>query len=149
MKPQNITRADVLYDPDYHPLRIKELARSGADMETIARAFSVDLSVVLSWFTKHPECVEYYNDGRKPVDVLVEDALLRNALGSEIRHETIVEEDGPNGVTTRKTVKVTKTGGDVAAQKFWLSNRKKTDWGTVESTNAGIVINIGKDDASL
>lgn len=149
MKTQSITRADILYDPEYHPLRIKELARAGCDMDAIARAFSVDKSVIISWFNKYPDCVSNYNDGRKPVDVLVEDALLRNALGTETRHETLVEEDGPSGMTTRKTVKVTKTGGDVAAQKFWLSNRKKQDWGQVESTNAGLVINIGKDDATL
>ncbi len=145
----NITRADAIYDAEYHPLKIKELARVGASLETIGKAFSVSATIVESWLTKYPEAHQAYIDGRKPVDILVEDALLQNALGTEVIEESEMEQDSPMGTISRKIKKVKRTGGDVSAQKFWLANRKPEAWKSTEQAQVGVIVNIPAEDQSF
>src|SRR5690606_6331960 len=75
---------------------------------------------------RYPELVEALNESRDFVDSLVEDALLKRALGYEYEEvKMIASQDGK----TRRVEKIRKhVVPDVTAQIFWLKNRKPHTW---------------------
>lgn len=69
--------------------------------------------------------------GKEVVDVKVENALLKRALGYTYKETR--KEGTPRGV--QKVVEITKTvPPDVTAQIFWLKNRKPDVWRTKVET---------------
>ena len=68
---------------------------------------------------------EALKKGKEIVDIQVENALLKRALGYEYMEERveISEKDG------RKVIQMTKTvPPDTTAQIFWLKNRRPDQW---------------------
>lgn len=99
-------------------------ARDGLTDEQLARKMGISCGTLYAWKNKFPEISEALKKGKEVVDVEVENALLKRALGYEYT-ETMVEHS-PDGVKRRETVKFIPP--DVTAQIFWLKNRKPETW---------------------
>ena len=80
-------------------LLIEGWARDGLTDEQIAHNMSINVSTLYDWKKKYNEISEALKKGKEVVDYLVENALLKNALG-----------------------------GDTTAQIFWLKNRRPDIW---------------------
>lgn len=99
-------------------------ARDGLTDAQLARKMGISCGTLYAWKNKFPEISEALKKGKEVVDIEVENALLKRALGYEYT-ETMVEHS-PDGVKCRETVKFIPP--DVTAQIFWLKNRKPETW---------------------
>ena len=110
-------------------LRIEGWARDGLIDEQIAHNMGIAYSTFRDWCGKFPALSAALKKGKAPVDIEVENALLKRALGYEYE-ETVTEiyKDADN--IERKHVRKIKKHmpGETAAQIFWLKNRKPGRW---------------------
>lgn len=106
-------------------LKLEGWARDGLTDEQIAHNIGVARKTLAEWKVRFSDIRDALKKGKEVVDIEVENALLKRALGyeyEEVRTET------ENGVAT-KVVKTTKmVVPDVTAQIFWLKNRKPEAW---------------------
>lgn len=120
-------------------LCIEGWAREGMTEAQIAAKMGVSMSSLSDWKIRFPEVLEALKRGKAPVDVQVENALLKRALGYRFVEtvteyemaETGIGEDGNPILEKRvKSVReVTKeVAPDVGAQAFWLKNRRPDRW---------------------
>ena len=110
-------------------LRIKSWARDGLSDEQIAKNMGISNSTFYEWQNKYPEISDAIKKGKAPVDIEVENALLKSALGYDYE-ETVTEiVESPDG-TQRKQIKKFKRHmpPSITAQIFWLKNRKAERW---------------------
>lgn len=107
------------YDPEIHPQLIKYMARSGLTVKEMCRELGgIAHTTLIRWTQKYWKVAEALKTGRNFVDSLVEDSLLKNALGFEYTTQ----------VATKKGEVVTLTvfkPGDTGAQALWLKSRKR------------------------
>ena len=110
-------------------LRLQGWARDGLTDEQMAHNVGIGMSTLTEWKAKFPAIAATIKKGKEPVDIEVENALLRRALGYDYE-ETITEVEDLGGGKTKKHVrKVTKhVPPDTTAQIFWLKNRKPKQW---------------------
>lgn len=102
-------------------LKIEGWARDGLTDEQIAKNMGITAKTLYAWKNKYGEICKSLKRGKEVVDRLVENALLKRALGysyTEITYE--------GGVETKRVVK--EFVPDTTAQIFWLKNRKPEDW---------------------
>ena len=127
------------YDPNEHILLAEKFARDGLSNEQIALKFQISESTFYKWQNEKSEFSEAIKKGKKPVDVEVENALLKRAIGYEIEEETTETEIGANGTPRTKTRTVKKhIAPDVGAIAFWLKNRNPDQWREVNKTDLTI-----------
>ena len=99
-------------------------ARDGATDEALAKAMGISTATLYVWKSRFPDISEAIKKGKEVVDCEVENSLLRRALGytyTEVRRE-----ESADGVKTTTTTK--HVAPDVAAQIFWLKNRRPDKW---------------------
>ena len=100
-------------------------ARDGLTYEQIAHNMGIGLTTLKEWRQKQPAIQSALKKGKEVVDIEVENALLKRALGYTITlKEQKVDKDGCVH-TLEKDVHVP---GDTTAQIFWLKNRRKQQW---------------------
>ena len=106
-------------------LRIQGWARDGLTEEQICHNMGIGRTTFLRWKKRCPAIQAHLKKGKEVVDILVENALLKSALG--YTYDEIKTEIFPDG-----TQKVTHTLKEVqpnsTAQIFWLKNRKPKEW---------------------
>ena len=97
--------------------------------DQIAANIGCSRTTLYDWYNRFPDILNAIKKGKEPVDVQVENALLRRALGYDYE-ETITEVEDLGGGKTKKHVrKVSKhVPPDTTAQIFWLKNRKPKQW---------------------
>ena len=92
-------------------------------------------STLYEWKKKYPEINEALKKGKEVVDIQVENALLKRAMG--YTYEEVTKERTPiryeDGKPVEWEMQVTKKVlkevlPDVTAQIFWLKNRKPVEW---------------------
>ena len=108
---------------------VEGLARDGLSDEQIALKMGIGVSTYYRWQDEHEEFREAIKKGKAPVDIEVENALLKRALGYDYE-ETVTEihKDG-NGVERQHIRKIKKhMPADTTAQIFWLKNRRPDRW---------------------
>ena len=105
--------------------RLEAWARDGLTDEQLAAKIGITATTLYDWKNKYPVISEALKRGKEAVDVEVENALLKRAMGyeyTETRTETA--NDG-----TVKTIVMQKTmPPDTTAQIFWLKNRRPAVW---------------------
>ena len=111
--------------------RLKEIeawARDGLTDEQIAKNLGVAYSTFRKYKDEYPAFSAALKKGKEVVDIEVENALLKRALGYEYEEvKTYIEEvDGKKKKRVEKTVK--HVPADVSAAIFWLRNRKGFVW---------------------
>ena len=100
-------------------------ARDGLTDEQIAKNIGINSCTLYDWKKKYPKISEALKKGKEVVDIEVENALLKRALGYEYTEEKveISEKDG-----RKVTQKVKHVAPDTTAQIFWLKNRRQEKW---------------------
>ena len=106
-------------------LLLEGWARDGLTDEQLAEKIGVSTSTLYDWKAKHPEISEALKKGKEVVDIQVENALLKRALGYDYQEQRIEksEKDGTKIIQTLKHVPADTTG-----QIFWLKNRRPDRW---------------------
>ena len=105
--------------------KLEGWARDGLTDEQIAHNMGINVATIYEWKKRFPEIDNALKRGKEVVDIQVENALLKRALGYEYEEtKVIVETDG------RKRVERIKKHvlPDVTAQIFWLKNRRPDKW---------------------
>lgn len=120
------------------PDKLKQLeawARDGLTYEQIAHNCGISVRTLGNWKARYIPILQALKKGREVVDIEVENALLKRALGytyEEVTKENVqVGKDGDGRpifqmVETRRVTK--EVLPDVTAQIFWLKNRKPAEW---------------------
>ena len=102
-------------------LLLEGWARDGLTEEQIAQKMGISRSTLSDWKTKYSDISDTLKKGKDIVDIQVENALLKRALGYDYQEDRI-ERSKKDGV---KIVQILKhVPGDVTAQIFWLKNRR-------------------------
>ena len=100
-------------------------ARDGLTDEQIAGNIGINTSTLYDWKNKFPKISKALKKGKEVVDIQVENALLKRALGYEFQ-ETRVEKSDKDGTKIIQTLK--HIPADTTAQIFWLKNRRPDKW---------------------
>lgn len=109
-------------------LRIQGWARDGLVDAQIAGNIGVAVQTLYEWCRRFPSISEALKKGKAPVDIEVENALLKRALGYEYE-ETVTEIEEVNGKPKKHIRKVMKhMPPDATAMIFWLKNRRPDRW---------------------
>ena len=111
-------------DPD-GLLLLEGWARDGLTDEQIAGNVGITATTLYEWKNRFPEISEALKKGKEVVDIQVENALLKRALGYDYQEQRIEksEKDGTKIIQTIKHVPA-----DTTAQIFWLKNRRPDKW---------------------
>lgn len=103
-------------------------ARDGLVDEQIAHNIGINIATLYDWKNKYSEIDNALKKGKEVVDLEVENALLKRALGYTIE-EKHVRKVTKNGITTEYVEKTTREiPADTTAQIFWLKNRRPDKW---------------------
>ena len=118
-------------------------ARNGLTEEQIAKNIGISRQSLWKWKEKEIDILNALKKGKEVVDIEVENALLKRALGYTITiKEQKVDKDG----CVHDLEKDVHIPGDTTAQIFWLKNRRKQQWrDKVEVETNGEEINKVKE----
>lgn len=130
---------------------LESWARDGLTDEQIAHNMGIKRQTIYDWKKKYPDISDALKKGKEVIDIQVENALLKRALGyqyDEVTKESDTVLDPDTGLPVKvmvETKRVTKeVQPDTTAQIFWLKNRRPDKWrdkqevghsGSVEVTN--------------
>lgn len=106
-------------------------ARDGLTFEQIAHNIGINVTTLRDWRKKEPTISAILKKGREVVDIEVENALLKRALG--YTYKEVTKEQVKNPTTGQYEMMITKevtkeVQPDTTAQIFWLKNRKPDKW---------------------
>ena len=116
-------------------LQIQGWARDGLTEEQIAHNMGIGLTTLKDWKGKFPSILTAIKKGKAPVDIEVENALLKRAMG--YNYDEVIKELVPTGrigddgkpIYKQHVKTVTKhMPPDTTAQIFWLKNRRPGKW---------------------
>ena len=128
------SKADEWLEKDKLTL-LEGWARNGLTDEQIANNIGISRSTLFEWRKNNQDISNALKKGKEVVDIEVENALLKRALGYTVTlKEQKVDKDG----CVHDLVKDVHIPADTTAQIFWLKNRKKKEWRDkveYESTN--------------
>lgn len=96
-------------------------SRDGLTNEQIANNIGINVKTLYEWKNKESNISNALKKGKEVVDIEVENALLKRALG--YKYDEVTYE---NGVETKRVTKEVQP--DTTAQIFWLKNRKPKNW---------------------
>ena len=122
-------------------LKLEGYARDGLIDEQIAKNMGIALSTLKLWKNGHPAILAALKRGKEVIDIEVENALYKRAIG--YTYEEVKEEEMPDG-RVRRTVTIKEVAGDTTAQIFWLKNRKPAEWRDKQN-----IEHTGKDGEAL
>lgn len=118
-------------------LLLEGWARDGLTDAQIAINVGVSERTFTDWKSRFSAISSALKKGKAPIDIQVENALLKRALGfeyeeitTEVSFEPYTDKKGKTCTREVKHVKKTKkyVPPDVTAQIFWLKNRKPESW---------------------
>lgn len=112
------------YDTHVKPklLLIEAWARDGLTDEDIYKNLDISHDSFYKYKKEHPELTEALKRGKEVIDVMVENALLKAALGYDYTEEELNKMTG-DPIELRKVAHPNTT-----ALIFWLKNRKPKAW---------------------
>ncbi|MBA7465180.1 hypothetical protein ES707_00342 [subsurface metagenome] len=123
--------AKLKYTEDF-PLLGEDLARQGLTNIQIARKLGVSKDTFYEYLKIYPDFSDSIKKGKRPVDIEVENALLKRAKGynyEEVHAEYNMDKEGKQKAFPSKIKKIKKqVVPDVTAQIFWLKNRRPRLW---------------------
>lgn len=100
-------------------------SRDGLTQKQIADNLGINVDTLIEYKKKYPDFSNALKKGKEVVDIEVENALLKRALGYTITlYEEKVDKDG----CVHNLKKDVHVPGDTTAQIFWLKNRKPKNW---------------------
>ena len=106
-------------------------SRDGFNLSEIAKRIGITPQLLSKWKRENIEIKEAMQSGREVVDYRVENALLKSALGFELKEITVtIGRRQINGqwVDITKETKTKEVAPNVTACLAWLNNRKPDMW---------------------
>lgn len=132
-------------------------ARDGLTMQQMADRIGTDSTTLSRWKKGYPEIKEAMSRGKELVDYMVENALLKAALGYETKEiKVTLGKKVVNGETyaVMKETTTKQVGPNPVACLAWLNNRKHEQWKrnrdnceTISPDDSNVTVKIirGKD----
>ena len=132
----NISKAGEWLEPEKLAL-LTAWSRDGLIDEQIAKNMGISEATLYNYKNKYAEIREALKKGKEVVDIEVENALFKKAIGYNVpvqkafKVKDIIYE---NGKKIRETERIEyaeeeiHVPADTTAQIFWLKNRKKAQW---------------------
>ncbi len=117
--------------------KLEAWARDGLTDEQIAANMGIRRETLYEWKKKHSNISNALKKGKEVVDIEVENALLKRALGytyNEVTHERVGDQLIPTKIVKKEMPP------DTTAQIFWLKNRKPDAWGDRISISSEVII---------
>lgn len=116
------------YDSHVQPKlnRVESWARDGLTNEQIAHNLGINVATLYEYQKQYAEFSEALKNGKDDIDILVENALLKRALGYQYEEVTKELMEGGEMKVTKKVTKEVQP--DTTAQIFWLKNRRPKSW---------------------
>lgn len=110
---------------------VEAWARNGLTDEQISKNLGISKDTFYKYKKEHTDFSDSLKRGKEVIDIEVENALLKRALG--YKYNEITKELFKDKETGEEELKVTKVvtkevQPDTTAQIFWLKNRKSEDW---------------------
>ena len=106
-------------------LLLEGWARDGLTDEQLAGKMGINPATLYDWKNKYPKISEALKKGKEVVDIQVENALLKRALGYDYQEQRIEKSD-KDGTKIIQTIR--HIPADTTAQIFWLKNRRPDKW---------------------
>ena len=106
-------------------LKLEGWARDGLTDEQIAENMGIHRDTLNEWKKKYSDISDTLKRGKDVVDIQVENALLKRALGYSYKETTSEMTD--EGMKVTKVVEK-EVIPDTTAQIFWLKNRRPDKW---------------------
>lgn len=124
-------------------IRLEGWARNGLTDEMIAHNIGITTTTFYDWKKKYPQFAEAVKRGKEVVDIMVENALLKSAMG--YKYDEVVKERVFDYETeTSIVVEVKRTTKEVAPNPtsliFWLKNRKPEAWRDTKNIDASVEV---------
>lgn len=121
-------------------LRLEAYARDGLTDEQIAHNMGISPATLYNYKRDHLEILEALKKGKEVVDIEVENALLKRALGYSYEEKKV--EVSEEGTKVTKTIK--EVVPDTTAQIFWLKNRRPDRWRDKQDIEHSGAVNVRK-----
>lgn len=130
------SKADEWLEKDKLTL-LEGWARDGLTDEQIANNIGISRSTLFEWRKNHQDISNALKKGKEVVDIEVENALLKKALGYNVpvqkafKVKEVIYQDGKRLKETERIEYAEEEihiPADTTAQIFWLKNRRKTQW---------------------
>ena len=121
-------------------LLLEAYARDGLTDEQIAKNLDITPSTLYEWKRRYSEISEALKKGKEVVDIEVENALLKRALGYSYEEKKV--EVSEEGTKVTKTIK--EVVPDTTAQIFWLKNRRPEQWRDKQDIEHSGAVNVRK-----
>lgn len=133
-------------------LKLEAWARDGLTDKQIASNIGITEQTLNVWKKSYPSLSESLKRGKEVVDIAVENALLKRALGYQFTEVT--RENVFNPKTNKFEFGVTKevvkeVQPDTTAQIFWLKNRRPGSWRDKHEVDHSGKIDTGNPFAGL
>lgn len=118
-------------------LRVQGWARDGLTDVQICQNMGISVSSMCDWKNRFPQFLEAIKKGREPVDVQVENALLKSALGHTVTLKKPIKvkmekQLAGKGKIVEERIEYAEEQiyipPQAASQIFWLKNRKPEKW---------------------
>lgn len=129
-------------EPD-NLIRLEGWARNGLTDEQIAHNIGITTTTLYDWKKKYPQFAEAVKRGKEVVDIMVENALLKSALGYSYDEvvKSIVwnpEKKDFDYTETKRTTKEVQP--NPTALIFWLKNRQPEQWRDKKNIDAAVEV---------
>lgn len=127
-------------EPD-NLIKLEGWARNGLTDEQIANNIGINRTTLYAWKAKYADFSNALKRGKEVIDIMVENALLKSAMG--YKYDEVVKERIYNPDTGEsEIVEVKRTTKDVAPNStsliFWLKNRRPADWRDTKNIDAAV-----------
>ena len=137
-------------------MKLEAWARDGLTDEQIAHNMGCNVRTLYDWKRAYPPIDRALKTGKEVVDIQVENALFKRAIGYDYEEVKTIIETLPGGEKRQRAERTKKhVPGDTTAQIFWLKNRKPIEWrdrretmlsGSVETTTANPLEGLSRDE---
>lgn len=117
---------------------LRAWARDGMLNTEIIKKMDISESTLYLWKKKYPQIEEALRQGKEVVDIFVENALFRKAMGynvqveKKIKLKDIIYNDSGKKISEKERLESyledVHIPADTTAQIFWLKNRKPKQW---------------------
>ena len=118
-------------------LRVKGWARDGLNDKQIAHNIGISRDTFYRWAREHSDFSDAIKEGKAPIDIEVENALLKSALGHTVTIRKAIKLKTKQQLKDRGTIEeehIEYVDEEVyvppqtVAQIYWLKNRLPSKW---------------------
>lgn len=126
-------------------MKLEDWARQGLTDEQIAENMGISRGTLYNWCNKHFDILNTLKKGKDVIDIQVENALLKRALGYTTTETKVKKEFGE--ITEEITI-TKEIPPDPTSAIFWLKNRRPEQWREKREVEQSIKQNTEIDEFS-